>query len=72
MMLMHILNGTYRPFQRYGHFYMLLFPILITLKKYSVSINEELILVISSLAFFATTARMLVILYKEVIIVILH
>jgi len=69
MMLMHILNGNYRPFQRYGHFYMLLFPVIIALKKHSVSINEDFVLGISSVAFFVKTSRMLIILYKEVIII---
>jgi hypothetical protein len=67
MMLMHILKGNYLPFQRYGHFYMLLFPILVNLKNNNITIiNEELVLIVSTLVIFISTARMLIILYMEV------
>ena len=68
-MLMHILKGNYLPFKRYGHFYMLVFPVLVILKKNNItSINEELVLIVSSLVIFISTARMLTILYMEVMI----
>jgi len=73
MMLMHILKGNYLPFQRYGHFYMLLFPVLVNLKNNNItSINEELVLIVSTLVIFISTARMLIILYMEVMNPLTH
>lgn len=66
MMLMHILNETYHPFNRYGHFLMSLFPILIIVKKEFKTLDEEIILILSSLIAFVSSAHMLSVLYVEV------
>lgn len=68
MMLMHILNKPYCPFNRYGHFFMLLFPVLIIVKNEFKTLNEELILVLSSLFAFVLTALMLATLLLQVCI----
>jgi len=64
MMLMHILKKPYLPFNRYGHFLMSLFPVLISVKNFKTF--EEIILIFSSLFAILSTAHMLTTLYMEV------
>ena len=66
MMLMHILKKPYLPFNRYGHFLMSLFPVLISVKKDFKTLNEEIILIFSSLFAILLTALILTTLYMEV------